>query len=46
MLGVSHRTVLHWVAVGQLEPMAKLDGHTGAYIFDRDTIEALKDEKA
>lgn len=46
LLGVSHRTILNRVETGALVPLAKLDGKTGAYIFDRADVERLKGEDA
>ena len=41
-LGVSPRTVQRLVISGELEPLAKLPGKTGAYLFDAAVVRALK----
>ena len=40
-LGVDRSVVVRRVKAGQLTPVQKLPGHTGAYLFDRAAIEAL-----
>jgi excisionase family DNA binding protein len=40
-LGNSVPTINRWVAEGKLIPAKKLPGRTGAYLFDRATIDAL-----
>ena len=45
-LGVSIRTVHRMVESGQLTPIIKLPGKTGAYLFDPEQVELLKAERA
>jgi hypothetical protein len=45
MLGIDRRQVTRLVRSGRLVPVQKLPGHTGAYVFPRAVIEALRDEK-
>lgn len=40
-LGISRRTLLWRAKNDKLPYLAKIDGRTGAYLFDRATIEAL-----
>lgn len=42
LLGKSVATVNRMVLLGRLAPAAKLPGKTGAYLFDRTQIEALR----
>lgn len=44
-LGVSRTTVKRKAANGKLPVAAKVPGGTGAYLFDRATIEALASER-
>jgi hypothetical protein len=37
--GSSRRTLMRRVADGELTPLMKLPGHTGAYLFERDEVE-------
>lgn len=42
VLGITRRQVLRLVEVGALVPAAKMDGVTGAYLFDPADVEALR----
>lgn len=42
-LGVSTREVARRVETGALEPAVKLPGLRGAFLFDRDVIQAAKE---
>lgn len=44
ILGIDRSVLLRRVASGQLEPVQKLPAATGAYLFDRDAIEAIAPE--
>lgn len=46
ILGVTRRHVLRMVAAGRLQPVAKLDGDTGAYLFDPAEVERVKVERS
>ena len=46
LLGRPSRTVLAQASRGRLPFVTKLDGRTGAYLFDRATIEALAEGDA
>lgn len=46
MLGILPRSVAQRVQRGTLMPALKLPGQTGAYLFDRDEIEALAADSA
>lgn len=37
--GVDMRTIQRWAASGVLEPVVKIPGRTGAYLFNRSDIE-------
>ncbi|MBE5500423.1 hypothetical protein BKG74_03330 [Mycobacteroides chelonae] len=37
-------TLIRWVALGKVAPTRKLPGATGAFLFRRGDIEALRDE--
>lgn len=41
LLGRPSRTVLDQASKGRLPYVTKLDGRTGAYLFDRETITAI-----
>lgn len=41
VLGVTRRQVLRMVETGDLVPLTKLDGTTGAYLFSPVVVEAL-----
>ena len=41
MLHIDRSTLTRRVASGQIEPLARLDGARGAYVFDRSDIKAL-----
>lgn len=45
LLGLSRRTVKRQAAEGKLPTVARLDGDTGAFVFDRADILALRDER-
>jgi excisionase family DNA binding protein len=44
-LGVSVTTVNRWAASGKLPIVRKLSGDTGAYVFDRSDVEALRADR-
>lgn len=46
ILGLNYRSVARLVRQGKLKPAAKFDGIRGALVFDRRTVEALRDERA
>ena len=39
--GVDRSVIVRRVKAGQLTPVQKLPGHTGAYLFDRAAVQAL-----
>jgi excisionase family DNA binding protein len=41
ILGVNKSTIIRWVAAGKLQPLQKLHGANGLYVFNRDDIEEL-----
>lgn len=41
ILGLSHRAVLDRVKAGTLTPVTRLEGRTGAYLFDRAEVERI-----
>lgn len=41
LLGTDRNGVRRLLRSGDLEPALKLDGKTGAYLFDREVVEAL-----
>lgn len=41
LLGVSHGTLRNRIADGSIVPLIKLPGRTGAYVFERSTVEAF-----
>lgn len=41
IVGKSVKTFLRWKEAGRIEPVAKLPGLRGAYLFDRSDVEAL-----
>lgn len=45
-LQVDRRTVRRLIEEGALSPTMKLPGKTGAYLFDRADVEALKESRA
>jgi len=45
VLDVEHRSVFRMVRRGELTPTAKLPGRTGAYLFDRDEVDALAQQR-
>ena len=45
-LKISQVTVARWVASGQIEPVHKLPGKNGAYLFRRADVDALAAERA
>lgn len=45
-LGCNVRTVTRMVPDGVLAPVQKMPGKTGAYLFDREAVEALAAERA
>lgn len=42
-LGVSVQTVSRWVSIGRLQPIRKLPGLRGAFLFSPDDIAALEE---
>lgn len=44
ILGCDRSSISRWVSSGRLVPAHKLPGQTGAFLFDRAAIEALRDE--
>lgn len=44
ILRKSRRTVVRWAEQGRLPYVQKLTGDTGAWLFDRAAVEALRDE--
>lgn len=45
-LKIHPATLLRWIADGKITPAHKLPGRNGAYLFNRDDINALADERA
>lgn len=43
--GVDRTTFFRWVQLQQIAPVTKLEGRTGALLFDPDAVEALAAEK-
>jgi len=43
--GVERSTFFRWVQLGQITPVTRLRGTTGALLFDRDTVVALAERK-
>jgi predicted site-specific integrase-resolvase len=41
LCGVSVKTFIRWKEAGKIEPVAKLPGLRGAYLFDRSDVETL-----
>ncbi len=46
ILGVSSRTVKRYALTGELAPVTKMPGDTGAYLFHRADVEQLRDDRA
>ena len=46
LLGVARHTVFRMVARGDLTPAFKAEGRTGLYLFDRDDVEQLREQRA
>ena len=46
ILGIDRRQILRMVKAGGIPVLGKLDGDTGAYLFDRSDIEAFGSEVA
>lgn len=44
ILQCDRSSISRWVASGRLTPVRKLPGQTGAFLFDKSDIEALRDE--
>ena len=44
ILGIDRSVLLRRVKAGVIEPAAKIDAQTGAYLFDREVIEQLAGE--
>jgi excisionase family DNA binding protein len=42
LTGVSVKTVVRWVAAGELAPMTKLPGIRGAFLFDPKAVERFR----
>lgn len=43
--GVTPSAVSRWVHAGKLEPMTKIPGLTGAYLFTREAVDAFAAER-
>lgn len=43
---VDRTTFFRWVQLGQITPIHKLEGRTGALLFDPDEVDAFAHEKA
>lgn len=41
VLGISRRALINRVEAGTIEPIGKLPGRTGSFLFDRSYIEAV-----
>ena len=46
ILGIDRRQILRMVKAGGLPVLGKLDGDTGAYLFNRSDIEAFANQVA
>ena len=46
LLGLNRRQVVRLVESGRLTPITKMDGTTGAYVFDPSAVDALAEERA
>jgi hypothetical protein len=46
ILGIDKATLSRWVAAGHITPVHKLPGRNGAYLFTRQSIQALATERA
>ncbi len=46
ILGRDRSTLTRWVESGRLDYWVKMPGETGAYLFERHVVEALRDELA
>lgn len=44
--GVDRTTFFRWVQLGHVKPATKLEGRTGALLFDPEAVEAWRQEKA
>lgn len=45
LLGIDRSTLTRWVQSGRVTPVFKLPGSTGAYLFDRDDVERLREQR-
>lgn len=45
LTGYSVRTVHRWIRAGQLTPVMKLPGTSGAYLFSADSVAAQRAER-
>ena len=43
LLGIDRATISRWVAAGRLTPAGKIPGLTGARMFHRKDVEALRE---
>ena len=42
ILGIDRSTLTRWAAAGRVQPLERLcEGRTGAFVWDREVIEAL-----
>ncbi|WP_067891344.1 helix-turn-helix domain-containing protein [Nocardia vaccinii] len=46
LLEVDKSTLIRWVSSGDVKPVRKLPGKTGAFLFERSDIEDLRDRRA
>lgn len=46
ILGVDRSTLVRMVQAGRLVAATKLPGPSGAYLFDRETVEQLAEQRA
>lgn len=43
LLGIDRSTLTRWVSSGRIVPVTKMPGASGAYLFHRSDVEALRD---
>ena len=44
LLGLERSTVIRWIRERRIEPAMKISGLTGAYLFRRSDVEAMRPE--
>lgn len=44
-LGIDRSTLSRWVAAGRITPSYRLPGPKGAFLFSRDEVERVRDER-